>query len=84
MRRSLVSSILTFEGTILIVLPSTHGTTCVYSGVVTHIRASEGIARKVGDSITELVVTRHDEASLLAVEVVTDVKCYAKSIVMLR
>ena len=49
-------------------LTSMHGATCVYFGVVTHVRWGEGLARKVGDPITEIVVTRRDEASLLAVK----------------
>ena len=45
-----------------------HSPTCVYFGVVTHVRGGEDIACKVSDPVTELVVTRRDEAPLLAVE----------------
>ena len=43
----------------------------------------KALLRKVGDPITELVVTRH-EASLLTVEGMADVKCHAISIEILR
>ena len=42
----------------------------------------EGLARKVGDPTTELVVTRRDEASFIAVEGVLYGKFRAASIAM--
>ena len=44
----------------------------------------KALLRKVGHPIMELVVTRRDEASLIAVEGVADVKCHEKSITMSR
>ena len=61
-------------------LPSTHGATCVYVGVITHMHEGEGLACNVGDPITDIVVTRRDEASLLAVEGMVDGKCRTVSI----
>ena len=72
------------RGTFDFVLPSTHSATCVDFGVVTHVRGGEGLACKVGDTITELVVTRHDKASLLAVKDVSDIKCCVTSIAMVQ
>ena len=46
-------------------LPSTHGTTCEIFGVVTHVRGGEILTCKVGDPITEIVLTRCGEAALL-------------------
>ena len=40
--------------------------------------------RKVGDLITELIVTRRDEASLLAVKGVADVKFHTAYIEIVR
>ena len=51
-----------------------HGATFVYFGVITHVRGVEVLDRKVGNSITELVVTCCDEDSLRAVKGVSDVK----------
>ena len=48
------------------------------------MHGGEGLACKVGESITELVVTRRDEASLIEVEGVADVKCRATSIEVFR
>ena len=42
----------------------------------------EGLAIKVGDTITEIVVMRCDEASLIAVKGVADLECRAISITM--
>ena len=66
------------------VLPSSHGVTCVDFGVVTHMRGDEGLARKVDNPITELIMTHLDEASLLSVEGVVDSKFCSKSIAMFR
>ena len=41
------------------------------------MRRGEGLASKVGNPIMEIVVTRHDEASLISVKAVADVKCCA-------
>ena len=48
------------------------------------MRGGEGLACKVGDPITELVVTLCAEASLLVVKDVSDVKYCAISIAMFR
>ena len=48
------------------------------------MRGSEGISGKVGDPIMKLVVTRPDEAFLIAVEGVADVKCRTTSIEMFQ
>ena len=61
-----------------------HGTNCVYFEVVTHVPGGKGLARKVGDPIKELVVTIHDEAFLLAVGSMDDIKCRTTSISMFR
>ena len=61
-----------------------HGKTCVYFGVLTHVCGGEGLDRKVGDLITEIVVMCHDEALLLAVKGVSDIKYHATSIKMFR
>ena len=47
--------------------PSTHGATCVDVGIVTYVSGGEGLARKVGNSIMQLIMTRCDEAPLLSV-----------------
>ena len=65
-------------------LPSTHCATCVYFGVVTHVCMGEGLAYKVGDPITELIVTHHDDPSLILVRGIADVKYHATSIAMVR
>ena len=51
-----------------------HGVTCVDFGVVKHVPVGEGLARKVGDPIMDIFVTRQDKASLLSVEGVAYVK----------
>ena len=61
-----------------------HGANCVDFGVVTHVRWGEGLVRKVGNTLTEIVLTCLDEASLLAVKGVVDVKFHAISIAMFR
>ena len=45
-----------------------HGATLVNEGVVTHVRGGESPARQIRDPVTELIVTRSDEATPLAVE----------------
>ena len=77
-------SFVLLRGPFQLVLPSTHGATCVDFGVFTNLRGGEGLARKVGDPITELVVAFHDEAFLLAVKGLIDVKRCATSITMVR
>ena len=52
--------------------PLLYGATCEDFGVVTHMRGGGGLYCNVGDPITELVVTRRDEASLFVVQGVTD------------
>ena len=61
-----------------------HGATHVDFGMVMDVHRGEGLAQKVGNPITEIFVTRHDEASLIAVKVMSDVKCCASTIVMFR
>ena len=51
-------------------------------GVVMHVSGSEVNARKVDDPIMELVMTRRNEASLLAVKFVADFKCHTTSVTM--
>ena len=58
--------------------------TCVDFGIVMHMRGGEDLVHKVSDPIRGIVVTRCDEAYLLAVEVVADVKYHATFIVMFR
>ena len=55
--------------------PPPHVATCGNSGDVAHVRGGESLTCKVGDPIMELIVTRHDEAALLAVQGVSDQKC---------
>ena len=45
-----------------------HGTTLVNEGVVAYVRGGESPARQIRDPVTELIVTRRDEATPLAVE----------------
>ena len=45
-----------------------HGATLVYEGVVAYVRGVECPARQIRDPVTELIVTRRDEATPLAVE----------------
>ena len=42
-----------------------HGATCKDEGVVAHVRVGESFPGQVRDPITELVVTRRDEAARL-------------------
>ena len=58
------------------------GTTCKYFGVVGHVRGGEGPSWKVGDPITEIVVTRRDEAALISVQGVEDCEVRPTSITM--
>ena len=66
------------------VLPSTHSATCVYFVVITNVSGGEGLVCKVKNPITELVVMRRDDASLLSIKGVADVRCCATSITMVR
>ena len=47
-----------------------------------HVRGGEGLGRKVGDPITELVVKRHDEVTLIVVQGVADFEGHLTSITM--
>ena len=67
-----------------LIFTSTYGKTYVNFGVVTHMCGGEGLACKVRNSITDLVATRRNEASLIAVEDVADVKLCAISITIFR
>ena len=51
-----------------------HGATLVYEGVVAYVRGGESPARQIRDPVTELIMTRHDEATPLAVEGVANGK----------
>ena len=51
-----------------------HDTTCVYFGLSTHVRGGEGISRKVGDLVTELIGRRRGKESILAFEGMVDRK----------
>ena len=70
------------RGSFEFVLPSMHGVTCVDFGIITLVRGGEGLYHKVRNPLTELIVMRRDEASLLAVKGVSDVKCCATYIEM--
>ena len=59
-----------------------HGATCVYFVFITRMRGGEGLDHKVSNPITELVVTRCDEASLIVFNGKEDIKCRATSITM--
>ena len=48
------------KGPFELVLPSMHVVTCLYFGVIMHVRGGEGISCKVGNPIMELVVVRCD------------------------
>ena len=51
-----------------------HGTTLVNEGVVAYVRGGEGPARQIRDPVTELIMTRRDKATPLAVEGVANGK----------
>ena len=61
-----------------------HSTNYVDFGVATRVRGGEVLDCKVGDTITKLVVTHRDEACLIEVEGMADVKCCATSVAMFR
>ena len=42
-----------------------HCATCVYEGIVAHMRGCERFPGKVRNPVTELIMMRRDEASLL-------------------
>ena len=65
-------------------LPSTHGATCDKFRVVTHVSGGEGLACKVGDTSTDIVVTHRDEETLFKVEGVTYGECCSTSFEMVR
>ena len=45
-----------------------HGATLVNEGVVAYVRGGEGPARQIRDPVTELIMTRRDKDTPLAVE----------------
>ena len=49
-----------------------HGATLVYEEVLAYVRGGEGVARQIRDPVTELIVTRRDNATPLAVDGVVD------------
>ena len=61
-----------------------HDTTCVYFGLSTHVRGGEGISRKVGDLVTELIGRRRGKESILAFEGMADRKCRPTPVAMVR
>ena len=61
-----------------------HGATLVTEGVVTHVRWGESPARQIRDPVTELIVTRRDEATPLAVEGVADGEFGVAAVAMFR
>ena len=79
-RRCLLALCLLFD--LDLGLPPPYSATCTYFGVAAHVRWVEGLACKVGDPITELVVIRRNEAILLAVQVVADCEFRPTSITM--
>ena len=44
------------------------GATLVYEGVVAYMRGGEGLVRQIRDPVTELIMTRSDEATPLAIK----------------
>ena len=44
-----------------------HGATLVDEGVVTHVRGGESPARQIRHPVTEIIVTRRDEADILLI-----------------
>ena len=64
--------------------PLSHGVTCEDFGVVTHVPGGEGLFCKVGNPITELIVTCRDEAALFAVQGVADKEVKPTAITMGR
>ena len=51
-----------------------HGTTLVYEGVVAYVRGGESLTRQIRDPVTELIVTRRDEATPLAIDGVANIE----------
>ena len=51
-----------------------HGATLVYEGVIAYVRGGEGPAHQIRDPVTELIMTRRDKATPLAVEGVANGK----------
>ena len=51
-----------------------HGATLVNEGVVAYVRGGESPARQIRNPVTELIVTRRDEATPLAIEGVADLE----------
>ena len=58
------------------VCPALHAATWVDEVVVAHMGGSDGLDGQVGNPVIYFVVTRHDKAALLAVEVASDAKAY--------
>ena len=81
---SLQLSFVPWRGAFELVLPSMYGATRVDFGVVRHVCGGEGLACKFYKPITEIIMTLRDEASLIAVEGISDVKCRSMSITMFR
>ena len=62
----------------------THRATCVDFRVITHVHGGEGLSHNVGNPSIYLIVTRRDEASLLEVKYVADVKFGTTYIAMVQ
>ena len=61
-----------------------HGATLVNEGVVTHVRGGEIPARQSRDPVTELIVTRRDEAAPLSVKGMADLEFGVVAVAMFR
>ena len=57
-----------------------HGATLIYEGVVAYVRRGEIPPRQIRDPVTELIMTRRDEANPLEVEGVKNGKFGVESV----
>ena len=60
------------------------GATLVYEGVVAYVRGGECPARQIRDPVTELIVTRRDEATPLAFKGVADGEAGVAAVAVFR
>ena len=61
-----------------------HGATCKYEGVVAHVRGGEYFAGQVHDPVTDLVMTRRDEAVPFTIEGMANGKFGVASVTVMR
>ena len=54
----------------------------MYEGVIAHVLGGEGFACKVRNPITELVVTIHDDAAILSIQGLSNVKLGVAAVAM--